>query len=121
MRVGPTISNLNPSRVRLFKLAAVLRQQPQSIQDATLSSLSRSRKPQEAQSQNRNATLFSFKIQVSYDPNFSESSAFGPGSGRALASLIELNQGAAFTERAAAKADAGFYPRNLRFPRCVGF
>ena len=40
----------------------------------------------------------------------SESRAFGPGSGRALASLTELNQGAAFTERAAAKADAGFYP-----------
>ena len=52
-------------------------------------------------------------------PKFSESHAFGPGSGRALASLIELNQGAAFTERAAAKADAGFYPTQLAFsPVC---
>ena len=50
-------------------------------------------------------------------PKFSESHAFGPGSGRALASLIELNQGAAFTERAAAKADAGFYPTQVPFTR----
>ena len=49
----------------------------------------------------------------------SESRAFGPGSGRALASLIELNQGAAFTERAAAKAGRSLLSTQLAFsPVC---